>query len=94
MTQIENLKDKIMLVENAVNNNNQKTTKFLTNSFTFYHSVLTDKVFTLSNHLVESNKLFASFESVVQDSNFDLLTLSQLEDLSIKDSVGENLIEL
>ena len=94
MTEIENLKDKVMSVEDAIDNNNQETTESPINDLTFYHSVLIDEVFTPLDHLVESDKLFASFKSVVQDFDFDLLVLSQLVDLPIKNSISTNLIEL
>ena len=93
MTEIKDLKDEVISVKDAIDNNNQETTESLTNNLTFYHSVLTDKVSTSSNHPMEFNKLLTSFESI-QDSDFDLLTLSQLTDVSIEDSVGKNLIEL
>ena len=93
MTEIKNLENKVMLVEDEENNNNPETTKSLINDLIFYHFVLTDKVSTPSNHLVEFNKLLASFESV-QDSDFDLLALFQLADFPTKDSVGQNLIKL
>ena len=94
MTEIEDLENKVMLVKDAVNNNNQKTTKFPTNNLTFYHSVLTDDASTPPNHPMESDKLLAFFESVVQDSDFDLLILTQLVNLPTKNSVGKNLIKL
>ena len=65
MTKIEDLEDKVMSVKDAVNNNNQKTIEFFTIDHIFYQSVFTNEVFTLSNHLMESDKLLAFFKSVV-----------------------------
>ena len=93
MTEIKDLEDKVMSVKDIENNNNSKTIESPTNNLTFYYSILTVKVSTLSNHSVESDKLLASLESV-QNSNFDLLAPAQLVDFPIKDSVGKNLIEL
>ena len=94
MIEIEDLEDKMISVEDAVDNNNQETTGSPTNDLTFYYSVLIDKVSTSPNHPVESNKLLVFFKSVIQDSNFDLLTPFQLVDLPTKHSVGKNLIKL
>ena len=66
MTEIENLEDKMILFKKVVNNNNLKTTKSLTSNFTpIYHSILSNKTFTFSTHLAESDKLLAFFESFV-----------------------------
>ena len=93
MTEIKDLEDKVMLIEDAENKNNPETTESPTNNLTFYHFVLTDKISTPPNYPVESNELLVSFESI-QDYNFDLLALSQLADFPTKNFVGENLIEL
>ena len=94
MTGIKNLENKVITVEDAVENNNkQEITESLTQDLTFYHLILTDKISTSLNHLVESDELLASFESV-QDSDFDLLALAHHSDFLTKDSFGENLIEL
>ena len=94
MTKIENLEDKVMSIKDAVDNDNLKIIKFLTNNFTIYYSVFSNKAFTLPNHLVESNKLLVSFESIVQDSDIGLFSLSQLADFLTENFVGKNLIEL
>ena len=93
MTEIEDLEDEVMLVEDAVDNNKQETTESPTQDLIFYHSVLSDKISTPLNHLMESDELLASFESV-QDSDFDLLALALRSDFPTEDSSGENLIEL
>ena len=94
MTKIKDLEDKVMSVKDAIDNNNPDTTESPTNDFILYHSVFSNKALTLSNHLAESNELLASFESIIHDSDFDLLGLSQFANLPTKDFVGENLIEL
>ena len=94
ITEIEDLEDKVMSVKDAVDNNNLETAESPTNNLTFYHFVFSDEALTLPNHLAESDKLFASFEFIIQDSDFDLLGLSQLANLLIKDFVGKYLIEL
>ena len=93
MTEIKDLENKVITVKDAVDNNDQETTKSPTQDLIFYHSVLTDKIFTPLNHPVESDKLLASFESV-QDSDFDLLTPTLYSDFLTEDSSGKNLIEL
>ena len=93
MTEIEDLKDEVMTVENAVNNNDQETTESPTQDLTFYYSVLTDKISTPLNHLVKSDELLTSFKSV-QDSDFDLLVPALRSDFLTKDFSGKNLIEL
>ena len=65
ITEIEDLENKVMSVKDVVNNNNQETIEYPTNNYTFYHSVFSDKTPISPNHLVKSNKLLASFESVV-----------------------------
>ena len=65
MTEIENLKDKMMLVKNAVNYNNLETTESPTNDFIFYYSVFSDEALTLLNYPAEFDKILASFKSVV-----------------------------
>ena len=52
MTEIEDLEDKVILVEDAVDNNNQKTTEFPINNFIFYYSVFFNDAPTFSNHLL------------------------------------------
>ena len=94
MTEIEDLKNKVMLVKNAVDNNNQKTTESSTNNLTFYHSVLFNEALTTPNHPVKSDKLLGSFKSIVKDFDFDLLGPFQLVNFPTKDFVGKNLIEL
>ena len=93
MTKIKDLKDKVMTVKDAVDNNKQETTESPTQDLIFYHSVLIDKISTPLNHPVESDKLLASFKSV-QDSDFDLLALALRSDFPTEDSSSENLIEL
>ena len=93
MTAIEDLENEVILVKDAIDNDNQETTESPTNNLIFYYSVLINEASILLNYLVESDKLLASFKSVVQDSDFDLLSPSQFVDFSIKDSVGKNLIE-
>ena len=94
MTEIEDLKDKIMLVKDAVDNNNQETTKSPTNDFIFYYFVLTNETSTSLTHFVESVYILTSLMSVVQTFDFNLFALSQLMNFPTKDSVGKNLIEL
>ena len=93
MTEIENLEGKVMIVKDAVDNNNQEITKSPTQDLTFYHLVLTSEIFSPLNHPVESDKLLASFESV-QDSDFNLLAPVLRSDFSTEDFSGKNLIEL
>ena len=93
MTEIKDLEDEVMTVEDAVDNNNQETIESPTQNLTFYHSVFTDKISTLLNHPVKSDKLLASFKSV-QDFNFDLLALALCSDFPTEDFFGKNLIEL
>ena len=93
MTEIEDLEDKVMTVEDAVDNNDQEIPKSPTQDLTFYHLVLTHEISTLLNHSVESNKLLASFESV-QDFDFNLLAPALCSDFPAKDSSGKNLIKL
>ena len=93
MTEIEDIKEKVMSIKDVEDYKNQKTSESPTNNLIFYHSVLTDKVSTSLNHLMESDELLASFESV-QDFNFDLFAPAQLANFSIENSVGKNLIKL
>ena len=93
MSEIKDLKDKVITVEDAVDNNKQETTESPTQDLTFYHLVLTDKISTPPNHPVESDKLLTSFKSV-QDSDFDLLAPTLSSDFPIEDSSDKNLIKL
>ena len=65
ITEIEDLEDKVILVEDTMDNNNQETTESPIYDFTFYHSVFTNEASTPSNYPLESDKLLASFESIV-----------------------------
>ena len=65
MTKTVDLEDKVMLIEDAVDNNNQGTAESPTNDLIFYHFDLSNEVSTLPNHPVESNELLAFFESIV-----------------------------
>ena len=94
MTEIEDLKDKVMLVEKTVEDDNLETIESSTNNLTFYHSVFFNKNLTLSNYLAKSDKLLTFFKFIVQDFNFDLLGPFQLADLPTKDFVSKNLIKL
>ena len=93
MTEIEDLKDEVMTVEDAVDNNEQEITESPIQDLIFYHSVLSDEISTPLNHPVESDKLLASFESV-QNSDFDLLAPALRPDFPTVDLSGKNLIEL
>ena len=93
MTEIKDLKNKMMTVKNAIDNNNQETTKFLTQNLTFYHLVPTEEISTFLNYLVEFDKLLAFFESI-QDFDFDLLAPAYCLDFLTEDFFGKNLIEL
>ena len=93
MTEIKDLENEMMTIEDAVDNNKQETIESLIQDLTFYHLVFTDGISTSLNYSVESNKLLASFESI-QDSNFNLLALAHLSDFPTKDFSGKNLIKL
>ena len=59
MTEIEDLKDKMMSVKDIVDNNNQETIESPTNNFIFCYFVLTNEASTPPNHPVEAtNYLF------------------------------------
>ena len=63
---IKNLKDKMMLFEKMVNNNNLKTIESPINSLTpVYHFIFPDKTLTFSTYSVKSNKLFVSIKLLV-----------------------------
>ena len=78
MTEIENLEDKIVLVEDAVDNDNQETIESPTNNFIFYYSVFSNEALIPLNHPVESNKLL-TFLSLLSR----ILTLTCLVYLSL-----------
>ena len=95
ITEIKNLEDEMMLFKKVMNNDNLEITKSPTNNFTYvYHSIFFNKILTFLIHLAESNKLLVSIKLLVQDSDFDLLDLSQLVDFPTKSFVDKNLIEL
>ena len=94
MTEIKDLEDEVILVKNAIDNNKLEIIKSSTNNIIFYYSVFSDEALTPSNYPVKFDKLFAFFEFVVQDSDFDLLGLSQFADFPTENFVEKNLIKL
>ena len=66
MTEIESIKEEIILFKEMIDDNNPETTEFLTNNLTsVYHSIFFDKTLTSLVYPMESDKLLVSIELFV-----------------------------
>ena len=95
MTEIENLKNKMISFEKMVDNDNLETIESLTNNLTsIYYSIFSDETFISPIHQAKFDELFASVELLIQNSNFDLLGPSQFANFLTEGFIDKNLLEL